>query len=692
MRPAFFALPAVLLASLGLVTACSSGREDARQPLQGTAIGISVEAIDTRVDPGDDFYNYANGSWIASTEIPADKTSVGAWSFAYDRTQQRLQTMVEELAGQPQDDGTPEALIARYYRAFTDTTAIDGAGMEPVQRDLDRFAKIESVTDLSRVIGEQLRADVDPFNYTDFDTANLFGLFVSKPLTGDAMTPYLLQGGLGMPDRIYYVSDTPEMQANRTAYRAYIARVFRLSGFDRPNARAQAVLDLETKIAQAHMTRIESYDLAARGSQWEGADFARRAPGMDWDAFFRASGLQDAGTFSVFHERAIPALSNLVASEPLDAWKDWLAFHQIDEHADVMPRPIRVAHFEFADKRLAGREQQRPRSELAIRAMRPILGDALGAVYVARHFPEEQRRDVEIMVERIREAFEVRLQASDWMAPETRDAAVEKVRTMVVGIGQPKAPDDYTGLTFRGRSAYGMTIAAEKAATRRQLAKIGKPVDRDEWWLSAHEINALNLPVQNAMNFPAAFMQPPQYDPEADAAFNYGALGATIGHEIVHGFDDVGAEFDQNGEMRNWWTPADKAEFKRRGQKLADQFSAYRPFPDLQINGNLTLSENIADLVGLQAAYDAYRASLGGKEPPVIEGFTGDQRFFIAFAQSWADKTRDKVLRDQIQSDGHAPDRYRAQTVRNIDAWYRAFDVEKGEALYLSPEERVTIF
>jgi len=692
LRPAFLAVPLLILASLGLVAGCSSDDTGRNQPLQGTALGIDPEAIDKAISPGDDFYLYANGSWQESTAIPPSQTSVGAWLTAYDNTQSRLSTLIEDIAGQPQEDGSNSALIAEYYQTFMNTAAIDKAGFAPVRGDLDRFAAIGNVTDLSRVLGEQLEADVDAFNNTNFETENLFGVFVTKSLKSDVVVPYLMQGGLGLPGRDDYLATDQKAAGNRAAYRDYIARILQYAGYRDADRRAKAVLELETKIALAHMTANESYEMANRTQEWALADFDAKAPGMDWPAFFAAAGLEKAPMVEAYHDRSIPKLSALVKSEPLDVWKDWLAFHQINAHVAVMPGVVRQAHFQFFGRRLDGKKEMRLRSEDAVAETGRLLGDALGRLYAEEYLPDEERRDVEIMVDRVQQAFADRIENNTWMNAKTKEEALSKVREIRVGIGLPKNAVNYRALSLKGKSAYAMTVAAERFETRRQIAKIGKPIDRDEWWINPHIVNALNLPVQNAINFPAALLQKPFYDPEADAAFNYGALGSVIGHEIVHSFDSEGADFDASGVMRNWWTNEDRAEFRRRSAALVKQFAAYTPLPGLHIDGERTLAENIADLVGMAAAYDAYHASLDGKEPPVIEGFTGDQRFFIAYAQSNASKRRPASLRNALLYDGHSPDHYRTLTVRNFDAWYRAFNVEKGEALYLEPADRVSIF
>ncbi|MBW8783844.1 MAG: M13 family metallopeptidase, partial [Novosphingobium sp.] len=553
-------------------------------------------------------------------------------------------------------------------------------------------ASITDVRGLSRVLGEQLRADVDPLNATDFQTENLFGVFVTQPLAGGLVMPYVLQGGLGMPEREYYLSTDAKMTALRTQYQAYIARLLGDAGIPDAQAKAKRIYDLELKIAQAHETRAQSEDWQHDTGIWSRADFATKAPGIDWDAFFGAAQLGSRPKFAAYHALAIPKLSALVASEPLDAWKDWLTFHQINTNASVLPARLEQDHFAFYGVALQGTTAQRPRDKRALAAVNGALGDALGKLYVGRFFPASNKAEIEGMVGRIKDAFARRIQALGWMAPSTKQEALTKVRTIEVGIGYPDTWKDYTALTVSRDDAYANQQAASKLNYQQQLAKIGKPLDRREWWMNAQLVNAVNLPVQNALNFPAAILQRPFFDPKADPAFNYGAIGATIGHEISHSFDNNGALFDASGKMRNWWTPADFAHFTQAGDALGRQFDAYEPFPGVHVNGKLTLSEDIADLAGLGAAFDAYHASLNGKPAPVIDGFTGDQRFFLAFAQSWAAKIRPEALRARIATDGHAPEMYRALTVRNVDPWYGAFTVKPGDKLFLAPDQRVRVW
>jgi putative endopeptidase len=679
-------------AALGPVACSMPGTDTEVAATPGTELGIRKDWMDTSANPGDDFFQYANGSWARNTEIPADRSNIGGFWIADQATERNLEALIEEILASDPEPGSDAAKIKAFYQSYMDTGAIDAAGMAPIQNDLARFERIADKTALAEVLGSQTRADVDPLNNTDFRTENLFGVFVTQALKGGEVVPYILQGGLGMPEREYYLSPDPKMAELRTAYRAYIADLLKVANVADADARAQRIYDLEMKIAKAHVSREQSDDWTKASTLWTQSDFASKAPGLDWDAYFKGAGLARYETFDAYHPAAITGLSKLVASEPLDAWKDWLAFHQINGHADVLPTRLDDLRFAFYGQKLSGQEKQRPRDKRALAAVNQHMGDALGKLYAEKYFPASAKSAIQDMVGNIKDAFAKRIEALDWMAAETKAEAKEKVATMTVGVGYPDTWTDYSTLQAPEGAPYAAVIAAEKAHYDRQLAKIGKPMDKGEWWMNAQLVNAVNLPVQNALNFPAAILQPPFFDPKWDPAANYGAIGAVIGHEISHSFDNNGAEFDSSGAMRNWWTDADRKQFRAAGKALADQYDAYEPFPGLNVKGELTLGENIADLAGLQAAYDAYRASLNGKEAPEIGGFTGDQRFFIAYAQTWASKMREAALRQRIATDGHAPAQYRALTVRNMDPWYKAFGVKEGDQLYLPPERRVKVW
>jgi putative endopeptidase len=653
---------------------------------------IDVAGMDKSVAPGDDFNAYTNGGWIKNTPIPADKSTYGIFAILADQTRKRLLSIIEESAKAGSGAGADTRKVGDYYATFMDEAAIESKGIAPLKPRLDAIAAIADRRALAAAIGGRLRADVDPLNNTDFDTGNLFGVWVSQGLTDPSGNyPYLLQGGLGLPDRDYYLSATRHMAELRTKYQAHIEAMFKLAGFGAPASRAARVFALETKMAHAHATRVESEDVHGAVT-WKRAELTARAPGLDWTALLDAAQMKDVPVFYVWHPKAVPGLAALASSEPLDAWKDWLAFHAIEQSAGFLPKAFVDERFNFYGKALSGIPEQRPRWQRGMDFTSAALGEMVGRLYVERYFPTATKAKVQAMVGDLVKAFSKRIDALAWMSPETKARAKEKLATLKVGVGYPDRWQDYSHLEIVKGDALGNAERAELFDYRRQLAKLQQPVDKNEWWMTPQTVNAVNLPLQNALNFPAAILQPPYFDADADAAHNYGAMGAIIGHEVSHSFDDQGSQFDASGKLANWWTKEDFDHFKSAGEKLAAQFDAYRPFPDLAVNGHQTLSENIADLAGLLAAHDAYRLSLDGKPDAVKDGFTGDQRFFISYGQSWRDKIRDAELRRRIATDGHAPDQYRADAPRNVDAWYEAFPVHAPQKLYLAPADRVRIW
>jgi endothelin-converting enzyme/putative endopeptidase len=648
--------------------------------------------MDTSVAAGDDFNAYANGGWIKATPIPADKSEYGLFSILADETRKRTLTLIQEAVQAGSASSGDTRRIADCYAGFMDEAAIESKGTAPLKPELDAIAAIADRHALARVLGGHLRADVDPLNNTNFETENLFGVWVSQGLMDPSRSfPYLLQGGLGMPDRDYYLSKTPHMVALRKQYQAHIEATFKLADFPDPAARAARVFALETKMAAAHATRVESEDV--RGAlAWTRDELAAKAPGLDWPVLLDAAGLKDAPVFMIWHPKAVPGLSALAAREPLDAWKDWLAFHAIERAGSFLPKRFVDERFSFYGKALNGTPELRPRWQRGVDFTNAALGEAVGSLYVKRYFPPETKAKVQAMVADLVKAFGRRIDALTWMSPETKAKAKQKLDTLKVGVGYPDRWRDYSGLEIVPGDALGNAQRAGLFEYRSQLAKLRQPVDPKEWWMTPQTVNAVNLPLQNALNFPAAILQAPYFDANAGAAHNYGSMGAIIGHEISHSFDDQGSQFDAAGRLANWWTKADFDHFKSAGEALAAQFDLYRPFPDLAVNGHQTLSENIADVAGLLAAYDAYRLSLNGKPDVVKDGFSGDQRFFISFGQSWRSKTRDAALRQSIATDGHAPEQYRADAVRNLDAWYDAFSVQPPQKLYLAPQDRVRVW
>ena len=658
-----------------------------------TTSGIDLAGIDKAVQPGDDFDEYANGAWRKVTTIPDDRANVSTFFYVAERGEKRLSDLIQGLEKANPAAGSNERKVADYYAAFMDEAGIESRGLAPLQPELDKVSAITDVATLSRHLGADMRADTDPLNDTNFHTANLFGLFVAQGLEDPSKNVgYLMQGGLGMPDREYYVAGDKDMAANRAAYQAYIASMLKLAGDADADKKAKTIFDLEMKIAKAHANVIDSQDIHKANNPWATADFAKKAPGIDWGAFFDGARLSGQQTIFAWQPEAITKLSALVASEPVQAWKDYLHFHAIDHSASLLPKAYADLKFAFYNGQLQGTVQQRDRWKRAIADTNGALGDAIGQLYVKQYFPASSKAKVEEMVTNILAAFRDGVDKLAWMSPDTKKVAKTKAETMLVGVGYPDSWRDYSSLEVKRDDPLGNRLRADQAEYRHQTAKLGKAPDRKEWWMNPQRVNAVQLPLQNAMNFPAAILEAPFFDPNADAAANYGAIGAVIGHEVSHGFDNSGAAFDAEGRLRNWWTKEDAAHFKGASDKLVAQYNAYEAFPGITLNGTQTLGENIADVAGLQAAYTAYRTSLGGKPAPVIDGLTGDERFFLAFGQTWRAKLRDESLRAQVIGGSHTPARWRALTVRNIDAWYDTFKVKDGAKLYLKPEDRVKIW
>ena len=687
-------LPAVRFTLLGPLLAAAALA--AAPPLPAApgaqSRGLDFAGMDPAVAPGDDFFRYANGGWLEATTIPADRSSWGPDEALTELTTERTAGLIREAAASA-EAGSEARRIGDYFTSFMDEAAIERLGLKPLEPGLKRIDAIADRTDLARALGETLRADVDILNYTRLHTGNLFGLWVAQDFDDPASySPFLVQGGLGLPDRDYYLDASPKMARIRERYPAHIANLLRQAGV--PDARGQAarIFALERSIARAHWSRERSEQVREGNNHWQREDFPRRAPGLDWGAFFAAAGLAAQPQFVVWQPEAVTGIAALAAHVPLRTWKDYLRFHLIESNCAYLPRAFVAEDFAFHERILAGIPELKPRWKRAIDETNDALGEAVGKLYVARYFPPAEKARAEAMVRNLVAAFAVRIDRLAWMTPQTRVQAHEKLAALKVGVGYPEHWRDYSALEVVSGDAFGNAARAKLFEYRRNLAKLGRPVDRSEWVMNPQLVNAVNLPAMNALNFPAATLQPPYFDPDRDPVMDYGAIGATIGHEISHSFDDQGALFDASGRLRNWWTSEDFAHFKAAGDRLAAQFDGYRPFPDVSVHGRQTLSENIADVAGLSIAYDAWRASLQGGPAPTAGGFSGAQLFFLSFAQSWREKVREEALRQMIVTDGHAPDEYRADTVRNLDAWYETFGVTPGEKLYLAPPERVPVW
>jgi len=655
--------------------------------------GVARENMDPAVKPGDDFFRYSNGGWIQRTEIPADRPNIGVFLTLRDKSDKRVKGLVDEAVKGNAAPGSETRKMADLFHSFMDEVGIEAKGLKPLDSHLEEFAVIKSKKELAFALGKSLRADVDALNNTNFHTPNLFGLWVAPDFDdSDHYAPYLMQGGLQMPDREYYLGQSERMKNLRAEYQAHVAAMLKLAGLSDAEARAKRILELEHAIARKHLSLAENEDIHKANNHWKRTDFAAKAAGLDWEEFFRGAGLEKQATFLVWQPSAFVAESALVASEPLETWKDWLAYHLIEAYAQVLPKVVADERFAFFGKALTGASEQRPRWQRAVSLVNLELGDAVGQMYAKEYFPAESKARVEQMVANIVAAFHKRIDALDWMDPATKAEAHAKLKTLYVGIGYTENWQDYSRLEIKADDAFGNVWRGGLFVYHGAVARLGKPVNRRQWSMTPQTVNAVNLPLQNALNFPAAILEPPFFDAEAADAFNYGAIGSVIGHEVSHTFDAEGAAFDAKGALRNWWTPADLAHFEASTQKLVEQYDTYRPFPDLAVNGKQTVDENIADVAGIAASLDAYHASVAGKTPPEQAGFNGDQQFFLAYAQTRAGKSREGALRQQVLTDPHSPSEYRADAVRNIDAWYPAFGAKEGEKLYLKPEERVRIW
>jgi putative endopeptidase len=652
--------------------------------------GLDPAGMDKSVKPGDDFYGYANGTWSKNTPIPPDRSNIGVFSILDEKANERTSKLIQDADKSKGTAASDERRIGDYYAAFMDEKAIEARGLKTVQPELDQIAAISDKSSLARVLGSQLRADVDALNNTNFHTDRLFGLWVSPDFNNPSRNVgYLLQGGLGLPDRENYLRKDAKDVELQTKYRAHIAAILNLAHIANAEERAAHIYALEHKIAEAHVSRTDSEDVHKANNPWKLHDFSAKAPGLDWTSYFKAADLSAQPMLMVWQPTAVTGIAALVGSEPVAVWKDYLTFRALDRASGLLPKAFADEAFKFYGTTLSGAPQQRARWKRAVNATNGALGDAVGKLYAKHYFPPASKAAAQTMVKNIIAAFGHRIDNLAWMSPATRTKAKAKLSTLYVGIGYPEHWRNYSGLTIKRDDALGNRNRSELFDYRASLAKLGKPVDKTEWSMTPQTVNAVNLPLQNALNFPAAILNPPFFDGTADPVVNYGGIGTVIGHEISHSFDDQGSQFDAEGRLHNWWTKEDFAHFTEAADRLAAEFDKYEPLPGMHVNGKLTLSENIADTAGLSAAYDGYRRAYGGKPAPSADGFTGDQRFFLSFAQVWRSKQRPEALRNSLMTNGHAPGEFRADTVRNIDEWYAAFNVKPGEKLYLAPKERV---
>ncbi|OYV36759.1 MAG: hypothetical protein B7Z80_14705 [Rhodospirillales bacterium 20-64-7] len=684
LRPLLFR-PSGRLAAVVLLAAVLGmpGHSPSAEPsLHFGTWGYDADGGDSAVRPGDDFYAFANGNYLAKLAIPPDRPSWGVDQILAAQVNRQVRGILESEANPAPEEPADLQKARTLYRAFLDQDRVDRLGLTPLAADLAAIRQAETRADLAAVMGRSVRGF----------QASLFELSIDV----DAKRPnryavIISQSGLGMPDRDYYLK--PEFAAEKRHYRDYIARMLTLAGWPDPDRRADDILSYETRIADASWAAVEERDPNAVYYPATPDALAKAAPGFDWVALLDAAGLAAVHRVVVHESSALPRLAAAYAATPMQTLQAWAAFHLIDAAAPYLARPFTEAHFSFHDTVLQGEQEQPPRWEQGVALVNDAMGEAVGRAYVATAFPPRVKAEVTGLVAKLRAAFAERLRRVGWMSGATKEEALKKLSALGVKVGYPDKWRDYASLEVRRADLYGDVVRAVAFEWDRELADLDRPVDRDEWDDPPQMVDASYNPVTNMIELPAAILQAPYFDARFDAAANYGAIGMVIGHEMTHGFDDEGRAYDATGALADWWTTQDVRRFEARAAKLADQYDRYEPYPGVHVNGTLTNGENIADLSGVLIALDAYHRAAGGHRPPVIDGLTGDQRFFLAFAQSWREKRREQSVRQRVVSDPHAPDQYRVNgVVRNVDAWYAAFSVQPGDRLYLEPGARVRIW
>ncbi|GIW95637.1 MAG: zinc metalloprotease [Pirellulaceae bacterium] len=647
--------------------------------------GIDWSGFDKSVAPQDDFFQYVNGTWLEKTEIPPDKSDYGIFTYLTDQSRQALRKIVEELANKPdRPAGSDEQKVGDFYRSAMDLQKRAERGMAAMRAELERVDEVASLEDLVRFLSENQRRGI----------STPLGVFVAPDARRSShYAAYVSQSGLTLPDRDYYLLDDARFQRIREAFRSYVVRLCQAVGLQHPDRIARHVLELETALAHHQWDRVTNRDPVRTYNKLPAAELQAMWKNVSWEEFARGAGVHEQESLIVRQPDYFKALDGLLKDFSLDVWQDYLRFQIADAYAPASSEELEQLHFEFHSRTLRGVAEPPPRWKRALEMMDGVIGELVGKIYVREYFRPEAKEAMLELVENLRRAFAHRIRQLDWMSEATKQQALQKLAKVRVKVGYPDKWKDYSALEIRPDDYAGNLQRAAAFEYQRMLDKLGKPVDRDEWHMNPQTVNAYYNPLMNEIVFPAAILQPPFFQLDADSAVNYGAIGAVIGHELSHGFDDKGSKYDGDGNLRNWWTEEDRQAFEERGKKLVEQFNQYRPFEDMAINGELTLGENIGDLGGVNIAFTAYQLSLEGRPSPVIEGTTGEQRFFMGYAQVWRRKYREEELRRRLLTDPHSPARYRViGIVSNIDAFYDAFGVQPQHKMYIAPEKRVRIW
>jgi len=648
------------------------------------------DGLDTDIKPGDDFYRYANGGWLKANVIPVGKASYDTRAMLTEKTSQQVRDLIQNAASVHAVQGSVLQKVGDYYASFLDSGAIEAKGLSPLA---DQVAKIGAITDktsLSSYLGTTLNSEVEGL------TANadhIFGLWINQGFDdGDHNLPHILQGGLGLPARDDYLGSSSKTAGLRKEYQAHIESVLQLTGSADLENKAARILSLEIQIAKAFAPDSDGADVFKQNNRWKRSDFQTKAPGLDWSAYFQSAGLANQQEFIVWQPSAVVGVAALVRDENLEVWQDYLRFHLVEHYSGVLPGAIAAEHFRFYGTILSGVQQMPDRHKEAVAVTNGALGQAVGQLYTQRYFPPQVKVRAQAMVSDLINAYRGRIANLTWMLPLTKQRALAKLAALQVIVGYPDVWTDYSSLDIVHGDAFGNMRRAEAFYRLRNLAKLKQPVNPIEWPINPQVPGAVIMFSPNAEFFSAAILQPPYFDGEGDSASNYGSAGAGMAHEISHSFDELGNIYDERGRLGDWWTAEDRARYRKEGEKLVGQFNGYCPFPDLCVNGKQVLSENIADLAGLLVAHDAYVLSLKGKSDVVIGGLSGEQRFFLSFAQRWRKLQTEAALRQQLRTDTHSPGEYRSDTVRNVEGWYAAYKAVPGDKLYLKPEDRVRVW
>jgi putative endopeptidase len=677
-------LSAVFVPFLACAGVASKSAVPPAAPASALASGLDRSGFDPNVRPQDDLYRHVNGRWLETTQIPPDKSNYSMFAKLDDEARANIRALVEELAAGQQPPGTDRQKIADFYRSFADEATANRLGLQPLQPHFARIRKLASKREVAREIGRQQRLGLRP----------LLGAAVSQDAKeATAYILYLDQDGLGLPDRDYYLADDPKMEANRQAYRAYVTSMLTLAGHKEARALADKIWAVEEELARAHWTRAERRDRDKTYNKVQTAELGAVAPGLDWIAFFEGMGAPPSRAVIVREPSFFKVAAAAMEKTPLATWRTYLEWRLLDGYAPLLSEPFVKAHFAFHGTTLSGIEVNEERWKRALGALDEALGEAVGRLYVEKHFRPEAKARMEVLVQNLRQAFAAGIDGLPWMSPETKQQARAKLGKFVSKIGYPDRWRDYSRLTVQPGDLVGNIVRAAEFETDRNLAKLGRPVDRSEWFMTPQTVNAYYNASLNEIVFPAAILQPPFFDMAADDAVNYGAIGAVIGHELSHGFDDQGRKSDGDGNLRDWWTQEDATRFKDKASRLVSQYQAFEPLPGQKVNGQLTLGENIGDLGGLTIAYRAYQLALAGREPPVIDGATGPQRFFMGWAQVWRRKYREPEMRRRLVTDPHAPAEYRVLgVVANMSEYHEAFAVKPGDKAFRPEDQRVKIW